>query len=150
MKLEKLKIQQTKGIMLTPFMDVLTVLLIYLIVCFSPAESEIKVSQTIKLPETLHHLRNVPHIQIEVAGDHISIAGKTLDGIVPEKEQWANFSTYAKTHLSDSAKAGKSGDPILLVADKSTSYRFIERTVAHLAAAGFSDIYFLSEMKETN
>lgn len=143
MKIRKHRLT-TPALMITPMIDMFTVLLIFLIVSYAPEQSRIKKSEHIQLPKSKLDLSKVPQIQIEVSTDYISLNGQKVEGLNPsssEGSSWKNLGTSLKS-------LSRSDEPVLLMADKETSYRLVDLTVAHLAAAGFSEVYFLTEKKE--
>jgi biopolymer transport protein ExbD len=145
MNLAELKVKPGPSIMLTPFLDVLTVLLIFLIANFSPDDTHVELSSKIKLPDSIHHLDKVPHLQVEVAPGYLKINGTSIEGLVPEQENaqaWKNLKKYFVENTVSKT------EPVLLIADKETSFRFIDRAAAHLSAEGFSDLYFQTNFQE--
>lgn len=131
----------TPGLMITPMIDMFTVILIFLIVHYAPEHARIKKSEGIKLPKSTLDMAKVPHVQIEVAPDYISLNGERVEGLNPTSSNWKVFSEKLKA-------LSKSDEPVLIMADKDTSYRLVDLTVAHLAVAGFSEVYFLTEKEE--
>ncbi len=142
----------TPKLMLTPMLDMFLLILIYLILNFSPDSAHAKQSKEIRLPKTEISARKLPHIQVEVTPGHIKVNGISLEGLIPsdaQPETWLILSAKLKA-LSDEAKAKNSGiipfEPrILVVSDKDTEYGLVDKAVSQMAAAGFSQIYFLAE-----
>jgi biopolymer transport protein ExbD len=165
-------------LMLTPMLDMLTVVLIFLIVNFSPDKASIKQSKKVTLPNAELNLFEVPKIQVEVTKEYLKVNGKILEGIVPDTADQGSWKIL-KAHLDEIAieharlyriisgkeeevakkpetkGKGKAQDepaaptePILLIADKETPYELVDRTVAHLAAHGYGEIYLLTHKEE--
>jgi len=115
-----------------------------LIVSFSPEEATIKTSAQMKLPTSVHHLKGVPHIHVEITPDNLKVNGESVLNIHDtDLGTWKAF----KKVLSE--KKTPKEHTALLIADRSTAYKVIDLTAAHLTAAGFSDIYFLTELKNS-
>lgn len=145
MKKKRRQRQKTSPLMLTPMVDMLTVILIFLIVHYSPETAKIKKSSDIKLPMSELALKKVPRIQIEVNDQQIQFNGLPLQGLKPADDRSASWKP-----LKDALDRGsvKKDEPILIMADKNTSFVYVDRTVGHLAANGFSEVYFLTEQDE--
>lgn len=143
MKRRQRRVEAT-SLMITPMIDMFTVMLIFLIVSYAPEQSRIKKSDNIRLPKSKLELAKVPHIQIEVGSDYLSLNGQKLEGLNPSSDKrsvWKILGTSLKS-------LERSDEPVLVMADKETSYRAVDLAVAHLAAAGFSEVYFLTEKEE--
>lgn len=140
-----------QSLMITPMIDLFTVILIFLIVNYSPEAAKIKKSSDVKLPKSTINLNKVPHIQVEVGQDYISVNGEKIAGLAPTLaagEPWVIFKDTLK-RVSKKEEDGKAKDqPVLVMADKSTSFNHIDRTVAYMAAAGYSEVYFLTEKQD--
>ena len=140
----RVNIKMTMGLTLVPMLDMMTVVLIFLIVNFSPDKANVKKEDQLILPKAELNMRDVPKIQIEITKNELKVNGTALEGLNPfeaTKEAWA----ILKAKLDEISPESQ---PVLLVADKGTEYIFVDRTVAHLAAAGFSDVYLLTEREE--
>jgi biopolymer transport protein ExbD len=149
MKIERLK-TKAPTLMLTPMLDMLTMILIFLIASFAPDEADLKKSPNIQLPASLHKIEAMPHVQIEITKDYVKLNGTSIDGLVPEtgdNKAWAILKAKLED-LQKNAKDPEKRDPILLLADKGTAFRYIDRTVAHLAAAGYGSVYLVTETKK--
>lgn len=146
----------SSSLMLTPMLDMLTVVLIFLIVNFSPDRAGIKESANIQLPKSELHLTEVPKIQLELAKDYIKINGENIEGVNPSVEAAASWEGLGKKlqELSSTSPANAESnqptkkDPILLIADRDTPYEFVDRTVAHLASQGYSEVFLLTHQEE--
>lgn len=132
-------------VILTPFLDVLTVLLIFLIVTFSPEEASVQVDSHMKLPESVHQLDKIPHIRVELSGEVVKVNGDVVQGLQPQAATADSWNLLKKI-LKDQKK--EDTNAVLLMADKATSYKFVDLTASLVAAAGYSDIYLLTELKE--
>lgn len=142
MKKKRRQRPKTSPLMLTPMVDMLTVILIFLIVHYSPETAKIKKSADIKLPMSELSLKKVPRIQIEINDQHIQFNGLALDGLNPSDAHSASWKPLSEALARGSVKKD---EPILIMADKNTSFVYVDRTVGHLAANGFSEVYFLTE-----
>jgi len=142
MKIERFK-AKNPTIMLTPMLDMFTMILIFLITAYAPEETKIKKSENIHLPMSMAKLTKIPHIQIEVTKDYVKVNGTSVTGLIPETGNSESWSVL-KAHLSQLDKAEKK-EPVLLLADKETSFRWIDRTVAYVAAAGYGSVYLVTE-----
>ncbi|MDB5037597.1 MAG: aglS [Bacteriovoracaceae bacterium] len=144
---EPIKISST--LMLTPMLDMLTVVLIFLIVNFSPEKAAIKPSANIQLPEAELNLNEVPRIHIELAKDHVMLNGQTLAGLLPDSQDSQAWNIL-KIKLEELTKESKDQkpQPILLIADKDAPYQFVDSAVAHLAAGGYSEVYLLTSQED--
>ena len=141
--LKKTKIQ--KFLNLTPFLDVMTVLLVFLIVSFSPEESKIQTSAEIILPESAHTLKSVPNVKVEITDQMIKVNNQVVEGLSPVTADAASWEKFKERLLPyENEKKG----PVLLVADRNTSYRSVDRAAAFLAASGFGELYLLTDFKE--
>jgi len=144
--------RQTPKLMLTPMLDMFLLIIIYLILNFSPDTSHAKQSREIKLPRTEVSAKKLPHIQVEITTAHVKVNGTALEGLQPDNAQpeaWLILSAKLK-EVAELAKANNSSafpfeQKILVVSDKSTQYGLIDKAVSQMAAAGFSQIYFLAE-----
>lgn len=142
----------TPKLMLTPMLDMFLLILIYLILNFSPDTSHAKQSRGIHLPKTEVSSKKLPHIQVEVTPATVKVNGSALEGLTPESaspEAWLILSTKLK-EISGMAKVKNTEtaafqERILVVSDKDTPYGLIDKAVSQMAAAGFSQIYFLAE-----
>lgn len=143
--LNQVKVKPTSVIILTPFLDVMTTLLIFLIVTFAPEEARIELSANTRLPTADHYLKGVPSVRIEVSENSIKLNGKILNGATP-LDHTQNTWKLLKTSIESVRE--KNDSRVLVVADKSTAFNLVDITVAHLSASGFSDIYLLTEKKE--
>jgi len=128
---------------MTPFLDVLTGLLIFLIVTFSPEEATIEVDPKLNLPQSSHTLKGVPHLKVELGQEQVRVNGEVVQGL-----QLSTASTDTWDLLRKILKDQKKDEnAVLVIADKGVSYKFVDHTAALVAAAGFADIYFLTEMQ---
>lgn len=144
-RLDKVKVGSAKLIILTPFLDVMTTLLIFLIITFAPDEAKIEVSNQVHLPESEQHLSGVPSVRIEVTAESFKLNGQKVENANPKDE------TATSWNLLKQAIEGirvKDDRRILIVADKDTSFKWVDLTIAHLSAAGFAEIYLLTSMKQ--
>jgi biopolymer transport protein ExbD len=135
---------ESTNLMITPMIDMFTVILIFLIVSYAPEQTRIKKSAGISLPKTSLNLEKVPQIQVEVSQEIVSLNGSPIQGLKPSGSNaraWTKF----KSQLD---ALQRSDEPVLVMADKGLSYDIINMTVAHLAAAGFSEVYFLTDKLE--
>lgn len=133
------------GLMITPMIDMFTVILIFLIVSYAPDEARIKKSEDIVLPKSELQISKMPKIQIEISDSDIKLNGSQVQGIKPNESNlkaWAILKDALDKDFKDKRQ------PVLLIADKDTAYAHIDRTVGFVAAAGFSEVYFLTETVE--
>lgn len=130
---------------ITPILDIFTVMLIFLIASYSPEEARIKKSAQLELPKSTMSLSHVPKIQVEVTDDYVKVNGREVEGVDPKMDK--NL-MWMKVREKVKSVSKKENEPILLMADKATTFKHVDRTVAHLAAAGFGEIYFLTERHE--
>ncbi len=132
--------------MLTPMIDVFTVILIFLLINHSIDKSELEQNIQVKLPESEVLLSDLPRIRIEITDNQLRLNGKELEGYVPSNPKTWNILRASLQDLSPKP------EPVLIISDKETSYRYVDRTISQLAAAGFSEVYFLTEksQKEVN
>lgn len=128
---------QATALMITPMIDMFTVILIFLIINFSPEASKIKRSTKIELPQTEKQLEEVAKLQIEISHSDLRLNGEVLGSLASDKLE----ATYASLR----SKISKGSEKALLMADQGLDYKFIDRTVATLAAEGIGQIYFLTE-----
>lgn len=147
MRLRRHRVNMTMGssLMLTPMLDVLTVVLIFLILNFSPEKSQIQLSENIQLPKAEAKLTTIPRIRLEITPTAIKVNGDAIEGLTArstDRAQWEKLKAKLKEMGDDSHQEG-----ILLVADGETPYDDIDRSVARLAALGFSDVYLLTQME---
>jgi biopolymer transport protein ExbD len=143
MKIYYKKVKPVK-LMLTPILDVMVTIMIFLLVSFSPEEAKIVRSPEIKVPDATFHISRVPDLQVEVTKDYVKINGKDVPGLIPEKEDGAAW-LVLKTQI-DELKL-KENEPVLLIADKALAFKYVDRTAAHLAAAGHSSILLLTRTR---
>lgn len=151
------QIKVSSSLMLTPMLDMLTVVLIFLIVNFSPEKASIKETANIQLPKSETQLSEVPKIQLELTKDSIKVNGESIEGVNPSmtaagswdglRRKLAQFETRAAEEKTQDVVIKK--DAILLIADRETPYEFVDRTVAHLASNGYSEVYLLTQHEET-
>ncbi len=140
------QVKITVGLMLTPMLDMLTVVLIFLILNFSPEKSAITTSQNLKLPKSEMQIAEVPKVKLEVTPDAIILNGSAVAGLSPTSTDSEAWSTL-KTRLNEMS-SGNTNEPVLLMADRVTDYDHVDRTVARLASMGYSDIYLLTELED--
>lgn len=145
--LNQRRAKPTTVIMLTPFLDVMTTLLIFLIVTFAPEEAKIEMNAKMRLPSAEHFLKGVPSVRLQVNENELVLNGKKIEGATP-LDQTSNTWNLLKTAIESVRQ--KNDQRVLVLADKGTPFRLVDVTVAHLSAAGFSDIYLLTEMKNTS
>jgi biopolymer transport protein ExbD len=135
------RLKKSTGLMLTPMIDMFTIIIVYLIVNFAPEAARVKKSDHIQLPKSPLSLNKVPPIQLEVSSERILINGQELSGLRPQ-----DASIDAWIALGEKLKNMKTKNhPILVISDRATSYKLIDRTVGQVASAGYSEIYFLTE-----
>ncbi len=110
----KFGFHMTSSLTLTPMLDMLTVVLIFLIVNYSPDKANIKQSSQIRLPQAELDITDVPKIQIEVTKEYVRINGKAVDGLIPATSEPAAWSVLkeqldalAKFHAEQNAKLYK-------------------------------------------
>jgi biopolymer transport protein ExbD len=141
-KLFGMRVGSAPVMMLTPFMDVLTVLLIYLIVTFSPEDAQIQVSSTVQLPESELMLKGVPGLKLEITDKNVLVNGKAVPQLNPlQAQDWATLQTHLQAMPVTEDKR------VLVVSDRSTTFRILDNAFAAVVAAGYSDIYLLTEKK---
>lgn len=140
--------RNSTALTLTPMLDMLTVVLIFLIVNFSPEKAALQGERApeVQLPNSAIDLQELPKIQIEVKADSVKLNGKRLEGLSPKEasnETWLLLkSALDQINLESHEKT------ILLVADKDAPYELIDHTVAHLATFGYGDITLLTHKEE--
>lgn len=133
------------GLMITPMIDMFTVILIFLIVSYAPDEARVKKSEELVLPKSELQISKMPKIQIQVTDTDIRLNGSRIEGIKPNEnnsKSWAILKEALNKNFKDKRQ------PVLLIADKDTSYAYIDRAVGFVAAAGFGEVYFLTETVE--
>jgi len=139
------------SLLITPMIDMFTVILIFLIASYSPEASKVKKSEQIRLPKSSLTLNKAPRLQLEVTPSYVQLNGEKVAGLNPQDPQSQNWSAL-KTQLVAAAQFDDKGklkdEPILVMADKSTSYEFVERTISYVASSGFSEVYFLTEQED--
>lgn len=138
------RFSDSTNLMITPMIDMFTVILIFLIVSYAPEQTRIKKSSGLSLPKTSLDIEKVPQIQIELNSTAISLNGSPIEGLNPsssDKKLWSKFQNQLDA-------LNRSDEPVLVMADKELPYQAIDKAVAHLAAAGFSEVYFLTEKLE--
>ncbi len=148
MKLARRKAASPK-LVLTPFIDLLTTLMAFLLISFSPEEAQVKRSPQVKLPAgTLKMLEKIPHLQIEISKDYVLLDGKKVDGVVPEQGVDAGWD-HLKTQIQAKVKEPSTPNttPVLIMADRSTEFRYVDRLSAHLASMGHNSIFFMTQTK---
>lgn len=149
-KRRKVSFKSSTALTLTPMLDMLTVVLIFLIVNFSPEKAALQQGQRspqVQLPKSDIELNQLPKLQIEVTKDFVKLNGHKIEGLIPataEAQAW----DVLKQELTKLASL-EQDKTILLVADKDASYELVDRTVAQLASYGFGDVTLLT-MKEMN
>jgi biopolymer transport protein ExbD len=137
-------------------LDMLTVVLIFLIVNFSPEKAGIKHSAEIQLPKSDMNINDVPRIHLELTRQEIKLNGAMVEGLSPNMPDaslaWdalrLKLDEFTAALRSAPEAASAKAEPILLIADKETPYEFVDRTVAHLAAGGYSEVYLLTYREE--
>ena len=133
-------------LMLTPMLDVLTVVLIFLILNYSPDTKKLEVSDSVSLPKADIKMKEVPRVRVEVTKTSFKINGSLVEGLTAESTD-RNLWEAVKTKVLSIVGEGSS-EPILLVADAETPYDTVDRTVARLASLGFSDVYLLTQLED--
>lgn len=139
------------SLLITPMIDMFTVILIFLIASYSPEASKVKKSEQIRLPKSTLTLNKAPRLQIEVSPTYIYLNGQAVAGLVPQDPSAQNWLAL-KNQLVASAKFDEKGklkdEPVLVMADKATSYQFVEKAISYVASSGFSEVYFLTEQED--
>ncbi len=133
------------SLMLTPMLDVLTVVLIFLILNFSPDKNKVEVSDSLVLPKAEMELKEVPKLRVEVTQESIRINGKIVEGLTAQstdKSLWEAVKVKMRSIVGEDSNV-----PVLLVADAETPYDHVDRTVARLASIGFGDVYLLTQVE---
>lgn len=125
----------TPGLNLAAMIDIFTVLLIFLILTFVADEQSFEIASDAELPKASAELKNLPKIQVQISED----GTYALDG---EK---ADNSQMLITRLKQKAAQD---EVILLVADQRLSFEKIDRAVAILTKAGFTEFQFLTAQQE--
>lgn len=126
------------SLMITPMIDMFTVILIFLIVSYAPEQSRIQKSEQIELPQEDFKLSRLPTLQVEVTETYVSMNGVRIE--LNNPQAWGQVEAQLQEFKRDSRETAG-----LLIADQSTPYRLIDRTIGHLSASGFSEIYFLTQ-----
>lgn len=153
MRLQNVRPKPFRMILLTPFLDVLTVILIFLIVTYSPDEAQIETSNAVKLPKSSVVLKGVPDFRVEISTKEIKLNGEK----VANADDWKGMIEALqkkKTERDESLKAknietkkeAKEGEKILVLADAKLTFQSLDAAFGHIAGAGFSDIYLLTEL----
>jgi biopolymer transport protein ExbD len=131
-------------LMITPMIDMFTVILVFLIVQFAPEEAKIEKDASIALPDAIHKIAAVPKIRLEVTKDFVKLNGETVAGLTPKSSP---PSAWFALNVALKGVAEKP-EPVLLISDKETAYRYVDKAVAHLASAGFGEVFLLTERVE--
>ncbi len=145
MKIQDKRAKPASLMILTPFLDVLTVLLIFLIVTFAPDQASVQIEKDLKLPQSAHSLRGIPHVKVQVSADAIKVNGEVVQGLNPSS---ANSSSWEMLKAAIKAQQQSEEKAVLLLADKETAYRWVDMAAAHLSASGFSEVYLLTEIQQ--
>jgi len=155
MKLSSVRPKPIRMIMLTPFLDVLTVILIFLIVAYSPDEAQIQASKGLELPKSSLILKGVPDFRVEISNTEIKLNGEKIAPAEDWKQMVQVLVQKKKEHDEtvkaanvDKEKAEKEAAKILILADSRLKFQSLDQAFAHIAGAGFSDIYLLTELKK--
>jgi biopolymer transport protein ExbD len=130
---------QSASLLITPMIDMFTVILVFLVVSYSPETSRIKKSAEIELPLAEAKLDRLPQLQIEVTEAYVMVNGERLDN-TPDSKMWP-----ALQERLDRFRESNPEKASLVIADKTTPYRMIDKAVSHLSASGFSEVYFLTQ-----
>jgi len=131
------------SLMITPMIDMFTVILIFLIVSYAPEQAKILKSEEIEIPQTELKLERLPALQIEVTAHYIAVNGERIqseEGQTLGAADWSRLMAQVKRFKETSAESAS-----LVIADKATPYRYIDRAVSTLSASGFSEVYFLTQ-----
>lgn len=144
----KLKVKRPKVVKLwlTPIIDMLITVMIFLLISFSPDATKIKMSRSYALPSSNQKMALVHEIRVEISSEFVKVNGANVEGLVPSQhkaEQWK----LLRASLAGLQKPGKTRD-IVIIADKNTSYQDIDLALAHMAKAGFSSVYLLTSVAE--
>jgi len=134
--------------MLVPvsFLDVMTVLLLYLVVTFSPDEAKVELTNEIQMPKSNVALSHLPDLRIQITTDKLRVNGEEVRGFNPLSagdEEWKKYAEILKARFNPE-KAH-----LLIMADKNLTFQTLDLAFAHATSAGYSDIYLLTEWEET-
>lgn len=137
-KKRRMRRRSDVGLLITPMIDMFTVILIFLVVSYSPEASRIQKSAEIELPRSQATLSKLPQLQVEVSDQYVIINGEK---IVNQGDQMWTLVQERLDRFRDS-NPERSG---LIISDQKTAYKWIDRTVAHMSASGISQVYFLTQ-----
>lgn len=115
---------------LAPMIDILTVLLVFLILTFVSDEKAVNLASGTELPSINAQMKNLPRLHIEVTPTGIAWEGILLPS----------------SRLQEKLKElGFEKEAVLLIADQNLDFQYMDRAIAQLTEAGFTDYYFLTE-----
>ncbi len=140
------KIESAQKLNLTSLLDIMTNILIFLIVVQSPDEADVKItSKGIKLPEAKTHMAKLPPNRIEIDKSQVLLNGETIAGLDINSAQ--SWKALGDKLISLPAPAAGKPRGIVVISDQKMPYQLIDRAASQIARAGFSEVYFLSDMK---
>lgn len=139
------------SLMITPMIDMFTVILIFLIVSYSPEAAKIKKSDEIRLPKTDMKLTKAPRLQVEVTANQVLVNGQAISDSAESPntiKTWKKLKQVLQEKALKDEGGKQKDEPVLIMADKDTSYQTIDSAVGSIGAAGFSEVYFLTEQEQ--
>ncbi|MCB9729679.1 MAG: biopolymer transporter ExbD [Deltaproteobacteria bacterium] len=151
-----LKQAKAPTLMLTPLLDMFTIILIFLIVSFTAEDYDLTLSKDIELPESVSRSMFKPSVNLAVNGSEVSVEGRHVvsltEGHAPEAAYAAGEIPELVEHLAayydelvrplpgeERADAPAAGDePVITVqADRGLDYRTLHLVLQSAAKAGF-------------
>ena len=149
-----------KDLNITPMMDMMTIILVFLLKTFSASSSTITFDQNLKIPSSTTQLRTKEAISVTVTkkvilveGDGIApIAGGRVDPAVKRDGENGYYITPLVDILEKHARKEKkvaelTGIPweaqLMLVADQTTPYRLLTEVLYSCGQAGYANYRLL-------
>ena len=149
-----------KDLNITPMMDMMTIILVFLLKTFSSSSSTISFDQNLKVPSSTTQLRTKEAISVTVTkkvilveGDGIApIAGGRVDPSVKRDGENGYYITPLVDILEKHARKEKkvaelTGIPweaqLMLVADQTTPYRLLTEVLYSCGQAGYANYRLL-------
>lgn len=141
------------GLNLTPMIDMMTILLVFLIKNYSTDPSYLTNTQGIELSQTTSEVGAPDKPVLIIGKDGVLLDGQTLvsfPGGVPSK---AYLNSKVVPELMDALEQKKAGDvdftgTLILQADKGISYITLKPVLRTAGIAGFTDVKFAGVTKE--
>jgi biopolymer transport protein ExbD len=142
-------------LMLTPLLDMFTIILIFLIVSFSAEDYDMTLAKDVSLPESVSRSMFKPSVNLAITTDSVTVEGRH---VVALRSGRASDDAYAAGELpelvehlgsyydelmrpipgEDGAEAAPIDEPVITVqADKSLDYKTVHLVLQSAAKAGF-------------